>query len=384
MNHEIAISIEPISDNNQAMLRGVIDYVNANSDLRVHKVGAIPFFPLADLIEWNGAGVICTTETRERLNSVTQLRIPCVSVSLHHQPPDSLPTVHSDNEAIGRIAAEHLYGTGLRKFAFVGNSNWFHNQERLDGFQAELRKKSADCEIINVQFTDSDQWAWPAEVCQQPLANALNELHKPVGIFAAHDEFAHDVVETLKRLQLQIPDDVAVIGVNNNRLICETTNPPLSSIAQSAHQIGYRAGKLLHELILDTPPPTQIIRVPPEGLIARNSSDCSAINDQRIVSALNYIDLRCGHPITVVDVADHVGVSRRNLDQRCIESLGYPMAEQIRRSRIKKARQLLSSTNLQVNAIGFMCGYESPSGFVRAFRELTGMTPGEHRKRMRH
>ena len=253
MNHEIAISIEPISDNNQAMLRGVIDYVNANSDLRVHKVGAIPFFPLADLIEWNGAGVICTTETRERLNSVTQLRIPCVSVSLHHQPPDSLPTVHSDNEAIGRIAAEHLYGTGLRKFAFVGNSNWFHNQERLDGFQAELRKKSADCEIINVQFTDSDQWAWPAEVCQQPLANALNELHKPVGIFAAHDEFAHDVVETLKRLQLQIPDDVAVIGVNNNRLICETTNPPLSSIAQSAHQIGYRAGKLLHELILDTP-----------------------------------------------------------------------------------------------------------------------------------
>ncbi|MCP4477770.1 MAG: substrate-binding domain-containing protein [Planctomycetaceae bacterium] len=379
MNHEIAISIEPISDNNQAMLRGVIDYVNANSNLRVHKVGAVPFFPLANLKDWNGAGVICTTETVKQLNTVSKLKIPCVSVSLHHTPPESLPTVHSDNEAIGKLAAEHLYGIGLRKFAFVGNENWSHNQERLLGFQTELRKKRADCEVINVQFANSKQWAWPAEIQRQPLASELKKLRQPVGIFAAHDEFAHDVVETLKTLQIQIPHDAAVIGVNNNRLICETTEPPLSSIVQSAHQIGYRAGKLLHELILGNPPPSEIIRVPPEGLVARKSSDCSAMKDDHIVAALSYIDLRCGHPITVVDVADHVGVSRRTLDKRCIANLGYPVAEQIRRSRINKARQLLDSTNLQVTAIGFMCGYESPSGFIRAFRELTGITPGEHR-----
>ncbi|MDA7902587.1 XylR family transcriptional regulator [Mariniblastus sp.] len=380
MTHEIAVSIEPISDNNQAMLRGVIDYVSTHPDLRVHKIGAIPFLPLERLIDWKGAGVICTTEKLERLNTVANLKIPCVSVSLHQDPPASLPTVHSDNEAIGKLAAEHLFEIGLRNFAFVGHLNWLHNQERLLGFQTELRKKGADCEIINVQFSNSKQWVWPSEIRQRPLANALKRLHNSVGIFAAHDEFGHDVVETLKRLKMRIPYDAAVVGVNNNRLICETTDPPLSSIVQSAHQIGLRAGKLLHDLILGHKPPQQIIRLPPGGLIARRSSDYSAIKDDKIVAALNYIHLRCGHPITVVDVADHVGVSRRTLDKRCIACLGYPMAEQIRRSRIMKARQLLSTTSMQVTAIGFMCGYESPSGFVRAFREITGMTPGAHRR----
>ncbi len=383
MNHEIAVSIEPVSDNNQAMLRGVIDYVNKQSDLQVHKIGAIPFFPLERLVNWNGAGVICTTEKPECLDFVAKLKIPCVSVSLHQKPPASISTVHSDNEAIGKLAADHLLEIGLRKFAFVGHLNWLHNQERLSGFQNELRKKGVDCEIINVQFNKSKKWVWPSELQQRPLTEALRKLHKPVGLFAAHDEFAHDVIEKFKSLEIRIPYDAAVIGVNNNRLICETTTPPLSSIAQSAHQIGFRAGKLLHDLIQGHKPPTQITRLPPEGLIARRSSDFSAITDDQVVSALNYIVLRCGHPITVVDVAEHVGLSRRTLDKRCISSLGYPMAEQIRRSRINKARQLLGSTNIQINSIGFMCGYESPSGFVRAFRELTGMTPGEHRRRIR-
>lgn len=380
MNYKIAVSIEPVSDNNQAMLRGVIDYVNTQSDLRVHKIGAIPFLPLEQLVNWNGAGLICTTETPACLNSIAKLKIPCVSVSLHQEPPATIYTVHSDNEAIGKLAADHLFKFGLRKFVFVGHLNWLHNKERLSGFQNELWKKGVDCEIINVQFNKSKKWVWPSELQQRPLADALKKLHKPVGIFAAHDEFAHDVIEKCKSLEIRIPYDAAVIGVNNNRLICETTNPPLSSIAQSAHKIGYRAGKLLHDLIQGNKPLTRLVRLPPEGLIARRSSDYSSIKDDQIASALNYIHLRCGHPITVVDVADHVGVSRRTLDKRCIASLGYPMAEQIRRTRISKARQLLASTNIQVTSIGFMCGYESPSGFVRSFRELTGMTPGEHRR----
>jgi LacI family transcriptional regulator len=380
MTHEIAVSIELISDNNRAMLRGVIDYVNSRPDLRVHKIGAIPFFPIERLVNWNGAGAICTAETAERFDSVVKLKIPCVSVSLHRKPPKSLPTVHSDNEAIGKLAAEHLYEMGLRRFAFVGHQQWLHNQERLHGFQAALQKIGSDCEIVDVQFTDSKQCAWPSGIRQRPLTTALKRLVKPVGIFAAHDEFAHDVVGTLKRLGTRIPDDAAVIGVNNNRLICETTDPPLSSIVQSARQIGYHAGKLLHELILGKEPPQQPIRLPPGGLVARQSSDYSAVDDDHILSALRFIQLRCGHPITVVDVADHVGVSRRTLDKRCVANFGYPMAEQIRRTRIKKARELLRSTNMQVTSIGFMCGYESASGFVRAFREITGTTPAEHRR----
>ena len=191
MTHEIAVSIEPISDNNQAMLRGVIDYVSTHPDLRVHKIGAIPFLPLERLIDWKGAGVICTTEKLERLNTVANLKIPCVSVSLHQDPPASLPTVHSDNEAIGKLAAEHLFEIGLRKFAFVGHLNWLHNQERLLGFQTELRKKGADCEIINVQFSNSKQWVWPSEIRQRPLANALKIRARQLNVIPVSNNTGH-------------------------------------------------------------------------------------------------------------------------------------------------------------------------------------------------
>ena len=223
---------------------------------------------------------------------------------------------------------------------------------------------------------------YTTDLKRKSLLLDLKALTYPAGLFASHDEFAHDVLETLREANLRVPYDAALIGVNNYRLICETSDPPLSSIAQSAHQIGYAAAKLLHEMIEGKKPPKKPVLIPPGGLFARRSSDFSAVDDELVVRAMNFIRDHCGQPITAEDVVEQSDVSRRTLDKRFLAALGHPTAEEIRLARIKKARELLVSTDMQVLMVGLSCGYDSPSGFVRAFREATGVTPQQYRQQM--
>lgn len=130
MPYEIAVSIEPLSDNTRHMLRGVMDYVHGQADLQLFKFSAVPFISLTQLQHFDGDGAVCVAETPSEVNQLVELAIPKVSVSLHHQPPAGLPTVHSDNRAIGAMAANHLRETGLTRFAFAGHLRWQHNLDR--------------------------------------------------------------------------------------------------------------------------------------------------------------------------------------------------------------------------------------------------------------
>ncbi len=384
MFHEIAVSIEPLSDNTRGMLRGVMDYVGEQPNLQLFKLSAVPYVSLAQLQHFDGDGAVCVVETPAELNQLAELAIPKVSVSLHQHPPDGIPTVHSDNRAIGALAADHLRESGLTRFAFAGHLRWHHNAERFQGFRDRLHKHGHDCELVEVAFA-SGRLLRPRtyNVNRRSLANRLKGLRFPVGIFAAHDEFAHEVLEALRERRLRVPYDAAVIGVNNHRLICETSDPPLSSIAQSSHRIGYTAAKMLHEMIQGKQPPTKPILISPGGLFARRSSDFTAVDDEVVVQAMNFIRTRCGEPITAADVVEQSRLSRRTLDKRFLAAVGHPAAEEIRLARIKKAREQLMSTNMQVVMVGLSCGYDSPSGFVRAFREATGLTPQQYRQQAR-
>lgn len=381
MPYEIAVSIDPVSDNNRGMLRGVIDYVEEHAELRVYKVGAVPFVSLARLRTWRGAGAVCIAETPGQLQQLANLKVPRVSVSLHQKPLEGLPTVHSDNQAIGRTAADHLWELGLTHFAAVGYLRWQHNVERLAGFRSTLQSRGQTCQVIPVRFASGRQVrTWTAELKRSALKQALKSLTYPVGIFATHDEFAHDVVECLRELGIRVPTDAAVLGVNNYRLICETSHPPLSSIAQASHQIGYTAAKLLHGIIVGHKPPRQPVLIPPGRLFSRLSSDYSAVDDAVVLQAIDFIRQRCSLPITVDDIVEHCAVSRRTLDKRFHAALGRPAADLLREARLKKAREMLATSNAQVLKIGLACGYDSPSGFVRAFREAMGVTPQRYRR----
>ena len=381
MSFSIGLCISPTSDNQVRMIRGALGYINEHPDLRVYKEGAMPYLPWERARNWKGDGIIATTEDKSRQEQLIRLKQPAVSVTGHLDPHDDLPTVLSDNHAIGKLAAEHLVEQGLHQFAYVGHEDWYTDRVRMEGFKETIERAGYTCQLIDVRLKRkhgrhaSDVF----EVNLSPLSKEIRRLETPVGVGVAHDEFAHDVIATCKALNKHVPYDISVVGVNNHRLICETTDPPISSIRQRAERIGYEAAALMHRLLKGDSPPTKPILLPPGNLVLRRSSDYLAIDDRMIRQAIQEIRRYCGSPITAEDIADKLLVSRRTLDKRFVAAVGHPSAEEIRLSRIRLAKQLLSDTELQIVAIGFRCGYESTSGFIRAFREATEQTPRSFR-----
>lgn len=380
MTWAIALCIAPVSDNQVRMIRGVLQYISEYPDLRVYKEGALPYLPWDRLSKWKGDGVIATTESEDRRTLLIKRRTPCVSVTGHVTPVPELPAVLSDNDAIGRAAAEHLLDQGLQQFTYVGNFDWYTDRMRLKGF-AKAVASVGPCTEIDIKFKrrKSDREISVLDIDTSHLAKRLSDLPTPNGIGVAHDEFAHDVVTVSKLVGKQIPYDCCVVGVNDHRLICETTDPSISSVQQQAERIGYEAASMLHSLLKGEPHSGQVKLLPPGEVVIRRSSDYLAVDDPIVREAIHEIRRFCGQPITAEDIADKLPVTRRTLDKRFTAAVGHPPAEEIRLSRIRLAKELLRNTDLQIVAVGMRCGFESTSGFIRAFRQSTGTTPRRYR-----
>lgn len=381
MSFSIALCIAPVSDNQVRMIRGVLQYISEHPDLRVYKEGALPFLSWERLSAWRGDGVIATTENEQRQMLLTKMTKPCVSVTGHVAPHPDLPVVLSDNEALGRAMAEHLLDQGLRDFTFAGNPDWYTDRMRQKGFQATIEAAGGSCQTIDLKLKrrKTNQAPDVFEIDQARLKKQLAKLASPNGIGTAHDEFAHDIVTSCQDIGKNVPYDFCVVGVNDHRLICETTDPSISSIRQQAERIGYEAAATLHALLQGVKPKERVRLISPGDVVVRRSSDFVAVDDPVVRDAIHEIRRYCGHPITVEAIADKLPVTRRTLDKRFTAAIGHPPAEEIRLSRIRLARDLLRNTNLQIVAIGMRCGFESTSGFIRAFRELTGTTPRRFR-----
>ncbi|MCA9080181.1 MAG: substrate-binding domain-containing protein [Planctomycetaceae bacterium] len=378
---EIALLIVPNSDNQVRMIRGVMEYARECGDFQITKHAAIPYVPwsLIDRVECDG--VIAYAESPEQVELLRGLSVPVVNLTMHTQPANDLPVVHSDNKMIGQLAAEHLLSTGLSEFAVVGHFAWHHNMLRRDGFINGLAEHGCQPHVIDVDFESETTGDLSIRrVDQQRLCEALQSIPTPFGVFATHDEFSYEVVEACGQADRTVPYDVAVIGVNDYRLVCESTVPPLSSIAQNSERIGYLAAKLVDELIAGAECPSSPICVAPERLIVRRSSAYLALDDSELVQVVRYIREHCHLPITAEDIALQFQLSRRTLDDRFKAALGHSVSKELRVARIRTARELLTTTQLRIVDVGVRCGFDSTSGFVRAFRECTGMTPGQVRR----
>ena len=381
---QVALSIIPSSENQVRMIRGVLAYAREHPDFKILAETAIPYVPPERLAHHSHDGVIAYAETDEECRWLADRGVPAVNVTMHQPPQAHLPVVHSDNRALGRQAAEHLLGLGLRTFAFVGHESWHHNQLRQAGFSEAVRASGFSCQQIGILFPASGTSLVPVRpIDRQHLQAALATLQPPVGIMAAHDEFAFEVIEACAALGWTVPHDVAVLGVNNYSLVCEVADPPLSSLVQRSEAIGYEAAALLDRLMAGEQPPPEPILLPPGQLIVRMSTDFLAVSDRMVLDAVRFIQAHCHQPIRTEDVLLHVGVSRRALDKRFGRSLGQSVAEVIRTTRVQRAKELLATSSLDIFDIGIRCGFDSKSGFTRAFRQVAGQLPSSFRRQAR-
>ena len=328
---------------------------------------------------WEVDGVIAhipyTKQGRQVIPKDTPLVIsPYASQEL----PDACNFV-TDDDMIGKLAAEYFLKRNFRYFAFCGYKNMTWSQKREQNFAKELRKSKIELhtftqsglELINVDTKKKGRLL---------LGEWLRSLPKPLAVMACNDDRALDVCEACKLVTLHVPHDVAILGVDNDDLVCEFANPPLSSIAVNNERAGYEAAELLGQLMSGKSPTRKQIIAKPTHVVPRQSSDMFAVDDPDMAKALRFIQEHSISDIHVEDVVEAVPLSRRVLESRFRKIAGHSILSEIRRARVERIIQLLIETNLSISEIALKLSYTGIEHIARYFRRETGMSLVEYRK----
>lgn len=317
-------------------------------------------------------GIIAVFQSEAALAQIARSGVPVVGIG--EQPPGFSAVTH-DNAAIGDLGARHLQECGLSRCAYYGiASNW--SIERFDGFAGAINRRN--------RTSNLSQERWPAFAHAARIDSAkafLKHLPHPAGIMAANDVLARVLLDAALEMGLRIPGDVAVIGVNNDELMCETGAIGLSSIDTDPERMGYEASRLLDRLMHQKP--AQTLRVAPRGIVQRESTSAIPVTDPDIAMAIRFIQKNACRGIGVDDLCDHLAISRRRLERRFREISGRSPGEEIRRIRMDRARTLLADTDMSIADITIQCGYAHSSSFVAAFHETVGQTPAHYRRQSR-
>ncbi len=329
--------------------------------------------------QWKPHGIIAQLLTQQLAGEVLKLRKPVVDTSCS-VPRLRVPLVDVDHEAVGRLAAEHFLERGYRHFGFFG-SDWAHYSKlREASFRLRLAEAGYTLSACYVEYLLRLPALMEWKRAAGRVRRWLEGLPKPVAILAANDIPARELADACRRLALRVPDDVALLGVDNDDLECGLTSPPLSSVAVPSRRIGYEAARLLDGLMAGRPAPRGGLFLPPAGVVTRQSTDTLAIHDAAVVAALNFIRSGAAEGIRVGDVAAHAATGRRTLETRFRELVGHTILEEIRRVRVQRVKQLLSDTDSSMPAIARRSGFATPQRMSVVFRQATGMTPSAYRQ----
>jgi LacI family transcriptional regulator len=338
--------------------------------------------PLRTLGALQPDGLIAAVNSEALARAFRSWTRPCVNVSdVLPEPP--LPRVSEDNLAIGRLAAGHFLERGFRHFGFVGHSDWLYSTQREAGFRQALSDAGypvASYHDPALQSFDPSGQHWPLD---QRIHRWLRSLPKPVGILALCDLWGMQLTEACQQADLRVPEDVALLGVDNDDLHCELARPTLSSVLVPAQQIGQEAAALLDRLLAGAKPPRRPIYLPPPGLVARRSSDALPIDDPDVVTAVRFIRGRGHLPLCVEDVLKEVPVGRRSLERRFRKALGRGLGEEIRRVHLERAQRLLAETDLPTKAVAEQAGFADYRHMALVFRQQFGLSPTAYRSRLR-
>ncbi|HEV3026458.1 MAG TPA: XylR family transcriptional regulator [Planctomycetota bacterium] len=377
---KVALLIETSSSYGRGLLRGIARYA------RLH--GPWSFFlepggqeeQPPPLREWGVDGVITLFRTRRQARRLLAARLPVVD--LDFTIPGLVPWgVSNDEVGVAKIAAEHLLSRGLRHFAFVG---WAAVQDGISLWESQRQRAFAD--TIAAAGFPCALYEWPRRAAerawgreQKRLARWLRQQPRPLGVMASNDQRARHVLEAARLAGVGIPDDLAVIGVDNDETLCELSTPSISSVSLDTETIGYEGAALLHSLLKGRRAPRRPLLVPPLGVVARRSSDLLAMADPAVVTAVRFMDANLGRPIRISDVLDAVRMSRKTLELRFRRSLARTPHEELQRRRIDKVKSLLRQTDWPLKQIARATGFTYVEHLHLIFRKATGMTPSTFR-----
>jgi LacI family transcriptional regulator len=378
---KVAVILDTNHPYQRKVIQGIAAYARQAGEWQLY-VEEDPLDKLPDLRSWHGDGIITAFTERRFATLVHGIDTPVVGVEGGYgwyEPDSGIPYVTTDDGAVARMAADHLRGLGFSRLAYCGlpkNRHTAWSARRAEAFRARALEAGASVRIYSGRHVSTRQWT----ALQQDLCRWISSLDKPVGIMAGNDARARHVLEACRTVGARVPEEVAVIGVDNNELLCDLTDPPLTSIEQGARAIGLQAAELLQRLMDGRKSPRLATLVPPERVVVRGSTDVLAIGDADVAAAVRFIRTHGCEHIRVADVLAAVAVSRSTLEARFRAILGRTIHDEIQQTMLARARQLIVEEDLTLKEVASKAGFAHVQHLSNCFRRQFGCTPGEFRR----
>lgn len=377
----VALVIETSNSYGRGLLRGIHAYVREHGPWSTYLAEqGRGDAPPPWLEGWNGAGVIARIENQRIADAIVKLKLPVVDVSAARAVP-SIPWVETDDEAIARSAVDHLLERGFKHFAFCGDARFQWSKLRAAAMTRFLAEAGQSCHVIETSGKSRASAKPGSEESQ--LTTWLKKLPRPVGVLACYDIRGRQLLEICRRNNIAVPEEVAVLGVDNDELLCMLADPPLSSIAPDTHRTGYLAAQLLDRMMRGERVPSTGHLVTPLGLITRQSTDVLAIDDPHVSQAARFIREHACDGINVEDVLAHTPLSRRVLESRFKKLLRRTPHEEIQRVQLRRVEQLLKETDLPLSTIADRAGFKHTEYLSVVFKQKLGLPPSEYRAKNR-
>lgn len=375
----VALLIETSNAYARGLLEGIVEYQRQRDSWSVflpeqERGGTPPRW----LRNWQGDGVIARIETAEIEKSISKLSVPVVDLSSARRLTE-IPWVETDDEAIASLAFEHLYERGFRHFAFCGPKGFNWSTWRMEHFAAKCQNAGVPCECF---LTESPYARSPEKSSRtSSLESWLNKLPKPTGLMCAYDIQAQIVLDTCRNIGLPVPEQLAVVGVDNDPLLCDLSHPSLTSIAPDARGAGFNAAQLLDDLMhgriesSNTP-----LLMKPLGISQRQSTDVTAVSNEDVANAIRFIRDHACDGINVKDVLNHVPLSRRSLEAQFLQATGKTPHDMITTIRTDRVQRLLQQSELSLDEIAKHAGFEHTEYMSVVFKKRFGISPGRYRR----
>jgi LacI family transcriptional regulator len=379
----VALLIDMSSAYGRGLLHGIYTYVREHGpwSTSLTELGRYDPAPRWLIDDLRVDGIIARIENNRIANSLLKLQVPVVNVSSALNIPQ-FPWIVPDHAAISQLAAEHFFQRGFRHLGFCGNQLFNFSNWREMEFSRLVLAAGCSCSIFRQRRRGQRGHLTMSEE-QQQLGDWIQALPKPVGIMACNDIRGQQLLEACERINVAVPEEVSVVGVDNDEILCSWTNPPLSSVIPDAHRPGHEAARVLHRLMARKAVLKPEIRFGPLGIATRQSSDFVAISDPHIARALSIIRTRACDGIDVSDLLKEVPLSRRVLEHRFRNHLGRTPHDEILRLQFQKVTQLLKETSIPVMELAHQAGFTHSEYLSAAFKKRYGVTPSMYRRKNR-
>jgi LacI family transcriptional regulator, galactose operon repressor len=361
----------------RGILRGIRGFARLRPDWLFTPVDPAGDLPRA-LRELKPCGIIAHVYSTPLSKALQRARCPVVNVA-GVLPRAPFPSVGLDNLAIGTMAAEHFLAGGFRHFAFAGHSDQLYSCLREQGFRERLAREDHSVQSYHLRHARFDPRGQPWAL-DRGLCDWLMDLPRPVGVFACNDLWGNQLTEACRQVGRQVPEDVAIVGVDNDDLMCELSRPSLSSVQVPSQAVGESAAALLEHLMAGKKPPAPPLLLPPVQVVVRQSSEALAVEDPLVAAALRYIRSHAHEHFAVSKLLKELAVSRRLLERHFRSHVGRGIWEELRRHRLQVACSMLAGSDEPIGQIALAAGFSDARHLSVTFRTVLKTTPSDHRR----